>query len=102
MVNTNALANLANLKLQKKQLEADIDVAKAEVVSQLEADELQSLSDPTYGTFSISKGKTKWTYTAALKKKMESIKIAQFKEQENGKATSELGTPFLTHKPIKV
>lgn len=84
---------LAALVLEEKQLKVKIEEAKGLIVDELKAKDLSSFKTD-YGTFTIGTRRS-WTYTPAVKKMEEKLKLKKVEEEEKGVAQVKV-SEFLT------
>lgn len=97
-MSTNLYRDLALLQAQRKELEAKEAQVKLAIIEDMEKKgELQVVTE--YGKATISHRKT-YTYTEAVEKLNEKLKLAKVKEEQNGKATAK-ETTYLTFTPSK-
>ena len=96
MTSTNLYRDLAKLQAKRKELEAQEAQIKLAIIEGMEASgELQVVTD--YGKATISHRKT-YTYTEAVQKLSEKLKLAKVKEEQSGKAKPKT-TTYLTFTP---
>jgi predicted nucleic acid-binding Zn-ribbon protein len=77
-----------DLEKEFKALEEKKQALRDQIVSAMRAEKIEK--DATeFGTFTIAK-KTSWTYSEAVKKLEDKVKIAKVREQEKGVAKSEV------------
>lgn len=85
----------ATLKDKIKALQLEEDELKEEIVKDMKKNKTIK-EQKEYGTFTIC-NKSSWTYSDGLKAKEEKLKIAKFKEQEQGIAEEKV-TNYLLFK----
>lgn len=73
--------------------EAARDVLREEIIEKMQSAGVES-ADTTYGKFTVSR-RTSWSYSDAIKKMSEKLKLAQYREQEKGIAEKKI-TTYLT------
>ena len=78
---------LANLELQKKQIELQIEETRSKVVEEMEKTKADKV-ETNYGKFFFTIRKI-WKYSESVKNASDNLKNLQTKEQENGTATFE-------------
>lgn len=93
IMTTNLYKELATLQAQRKVLEAQEAQVKLQIIDAMEeSGELQVVTE--YGKATISH-RTTYTYTEAVAKITEKLKLAKTKEEQSGKATAK-ETTYLT------
>ena len=88
----------ASLVAKIKELEAQRDQLKIEIVSEMEKkNETKSVTD--YGTFTRA-NRASWKYSDAIATMEEKVKVAKIKEQQKGIAKMS-ETEYLVFTPVK-
>lgn len=90
---TNLYKDLATLQAKRKELEAKESLVKLAILEQMEKEGAETITN-TYGKFTVSH-RTSYTYTDAVAKLAEKVKLAQIKEVEKGIAKPKV-TTYLT------
>ena len=85
----------ATVKDKMKELEIEIDEVKEAILKDMKKNKMVK-QQMDFGIFTVC-NKSSWTYSEELKKKEEKIKIAKFKEQEQGIAEEKV-TNYLLFK----
>lgn len=96
---TELLGKYAELEARFSQLEAERKALREEIVAELSTNNLKHVDSP-FGSFTVSAGKTSWTYSAKVKELKEKLKLAEITEQEKGIAKAKVGAPYLVYKTI--
>lgn len=85
----------ATLQDKIKELESERDEMKEEILKDMKKNKTVK-EQKEYGTFTVC-NKSSWTYSDKIKSQEEKIKIAKFKEQEQGIAEEKV-TNYLLFK----
>lgn len=94
------LMEYALLESQYRALEQKRDALRENIVKMFHKEGVDKLEDPTLGMFTIGR-RTSWTYTKAVQKIEEKLKIAKKTEQQKGLAKAS-DTEYLLYKEPKV
>lgn len=83
-MNQKLLAEYVKLEDKIKNLEALKEATRTQILEEMQSSKIEKFVSG-YGTFSVSR-KTAWSYSEAVKKLKEKVKVAEIKEQQTGKA----------------
>ena len=97
-MSTDIYAQLATIQAQRKVLEAQEAQLKVAIVTEL-VDQGVSKVENSYGKFTVSHRKS-YTYSEAVEKLAERLKLAKVKEEQKGIAKAS-DTTYLTFTPNK-
>lgn len=98
-MNEQLIKQYAELDARMRALDVEKEIIRKQILDELKTRGLDKFSDPTYGSFTITH-RSSWTYSDAITKKEEALKIAKFKEQEKGIAEKVVSEGLL-YKPVK-
>lgn len=99
MTKKNLYAELAEVQAQRKLLEAREAVLKIGILGDMDKNGVETFTND-YGKFTRS-CRTSYTYTEAVKKLEEKVKLAKIKEEKRGVATKK-ETVYLTFTAPKI
>lgn len=91
------LREYAALEIEYKEIEARRSNLRDAIVQRMVKDKLDKV-ESDFGMFTVGR-RASWTYTDAVKKIEDRLKIAKTKEQQKGLAKSS-ETEYLVYKPI--
>ena len=98
---SKTLAEFVALESQFRELEARRDEIRKKIVSELQSEGIKKVQDPTLGTFTVSH-KVTYSFSPAVTKLEEKVKIAKQKEKDKGIAEIETDTSFLLYTEPKL
>lgn len=85
---TTIYKTLADLLALQKDIEAKVQEAKQTLLAEMEANGEEKVQTE-YGSFTVASRKS-YTYTDAVKKLEEKVKLAKVKEEQTGTATKKI------------
>ncbi len=99
-MNNKALIEYAALEAEYRALEAKREAMRENIVNMFLKAKIDKMEVDNVGSFTVGR-RTSWTYTDAVKKIEERLKIARTKEQQKGLAKSS-ETEYLLFKEPKL
>lgn len=85
MTKQSLFAQFVTLEAEYKDLGTRRDALRQVIVEEMQKNGTDK-EENTYGKFTVASKKS-YTYTEAVNKKVEALKLAKYKEEKNGKAT---------------
>ena len=95
---TDIYAQLAKIQAQRKVLEAQEQEIKVAILTEMQDTDVTTVTNK-YGKFTVSARKS-YTYSEAVDKLAEKLKIAKYKEEQKGIAKAK-ETIYLTYTGVK-
>ncbi len=100
MMPNKILIEYVALEGEFKALEAKRSSLREKIVESLKKENIEKLEDPTLGSFTVAH-KVTYSYSDAVSKLAEKIKIAKAKEEMKGVAKVKSDTSYLLYKEPK-